>query len=552
MPGTIVPVRAADDAQDLTALLARPVSPGSVALLVHHVSQQAAQVRLIEAIKHPDPAVRAVAARIAFVSVSKGLVPTLVTTVAKEENTQTAAEQIRALISMVGAPGDSLVMRHVQRIGGAAATVMAESLARTRPADLVKQLPALFAATGEPQTLGGPLAAAVVQHPSSANEILQAVLATNHEKLWVALLASARTNTSGSIPSAVLLQALQSSEEYQRMAVVWHLFHIVNAGDAVPDDLVAAAAPKPIVASAASVGDLTWEDFGREMLARARGTAPTKADWARVIAVDKNHERVRSLSGEIVSYLTPDEYKAVDASRGFSQPESPRRNAEQIRERKRVADPLSRTQVMRTIPVFAKGLLADLLQVTGCRPPNELYLAVGDVTYRPEGGPQRISVLQAPLSKSCEQFVYSMMKLSIALAERPITPEFADRIVLLFNRQYLACADDPFPPDYQRPRPDSTIVPPRRTRQARLRLSTGRAARARRRDRDPRRRDQPHGMREQRGDVAQRRTGARSRRDPGCLHGGVYADAGRRPARADDHDLHRELRLAVSYRAIRR
>jgi TonB family protein len=471
--GTLMPVRAAaapgDDAKDLAELLARPMSPGSVALLVHHVAQQAAQVRLIEAIKHPDPAVRAVAARIAFVTVSKGLVPTLVSTVAKEENPHTAAEQIRALMGMLGAPGDSLVMRHVQRIGGPAATVMAESLARTRPADLVKHLPALFAATGEPETLGGPLAAALVQNPSFANEIVRAVLAANNEKLWVALLSSARTNTSGSIPSAVLLQALQSSEEYQRTAVVSHLFHIIIDGDSVPDDVVAAAAPKPIVASAASVGDLTWEDFSREMLARARGTPPTNADWARLIAFEKNNARVRSLSPGMIAYLTPDELKAVDAVRGFSQAEPPRRNARATPERKRpAANPLSRTHVMRTIPVFSKGLLADLLQVTGCKPPNESYLAVGDVTYRPEGGPQRISVVQASLSKPCEQFVYSMMKLTIALAERPITPESADRIVLLFNRQYLACADDPFPPVQPRARLDSTIVPPKRTRAAKI------------------------------------------------------------------------------------
>src|SRR5688500_6072814 len=60
-------------AGDLSALLARPMTPGSVALLVEHVTQPAAQKRLIEAIRHDDAAVRAVAARVAFVSASKGL-----------------------------------------------------------------------------------------------------------------------------------------------------------------------------------------------------------------------------------------------------------------------------------------------------------------------------------------------------------------------------------------------------------------------------------------------------------------------------------------------
>ena len=60
-------------AEDLQALLARPMTPGSVALLVEHVMEPAVQKRLIEAVKHEDPAVRAVAARIAFVTTSRGL-----------------------------------------------------------------------------------------------------------------------------------------------------------------------------------------------------------------------------------------------------------------------------------------------------------------------------------------------------------------------------------------------------------------------------------------------------------------------------------------------
>src|SRR5690242_1691358 len=72
-------------AEDLAALLARPVSPGSVALLAEHATQPAGQKRLIEAVKHDDPAVRAVAARVAFVTMSKGVASALITAVAKEE-----------------------------------------------------------------------------------------------------------------------------------------------------------------------------------------------------------------------------------------------------------------------------------------------------------------------------------------------------------------------------------------------------------------------------------------------------------------------------------
>lgn len=78
------------------------MSPGSVALLFEHVTEPAAQKRLAEAVKHEDPAVRAVAARIAFVTASRGLVPGLISALAKEEHVPTAVEQIRALLGMLG------------------------------------------------------------------------------------------------------------------------------------------------------------------------------------------------------------------------------------------------------------------------------------------------------------------------------------------------------------------------------------------------------------------------------------------------------------------
>ena len=105
--------------------------------------------------------------------------------------------------------------------------------------------------------------------------------------------------------------------------------------------------------------------------------------------------------------------------------------------------------------------------MTGCRTPTEQHFAAGEVSYRPTGGPQQITLAQTtPLSKECDRFVSAMMKLSIAAGERPITPDSIDRILLLFDRQYLACADDPFPPIRPRFGPNSTIVRPQRKRGA--------------------------------------------------------------------------------------
>ena len=127
-------------------------------------------------------------------------------------------------MGMLGEPVDKLVMRHVQRLGGPTAKAMTESLARTRPEDLVKHLPALLDAAGEADTLGGPIAVAIIQHPAAANDILQAVLASKNVALWNRFSRRRATDTDIAFPSAMLVQALRSGEEDQRSAIVWHLF----------------------------------------------------------------------------------------------------------------------------------------------------------------------------------------------------------------------------------------------------------------------------------------------------------------------------------------
>ena len=102
---------------------------------------------------------------------------------------------------------------------------------------------------------------------------------------------------------------------------------------------------------------------------------------------------------------------------------------------------------MRTIPVFAQGLIGDMLAVNGCRPPSDAAFRGGQ-RHVSSGRPraQSIEVIQAAMSKECQAFVRGMMMLTIASPDHPIVPELADHVLMLFDRQFLECADDPFPP----------------------------------------------------------------------------------------------------------
>src|SRR5687767_4285011 len=81
----------------VAAAVARPISPGSVALLLPHSARPEVVHRLIQAIQDPRPEVRAVAARVAFTTRHASLAPALAAAWDKESNDAAGAEIARAL-----------------------------------------------------------------------------------------------------------------------------------------------------------------------------------------------------------------------------------------------------------------------------------------------------------------------------------------------------------------------------------------------------------------------------------------------------------------------
>jgi TonB family protein len=85
--------------------LAKPLSPGSVALLVEHASQPRVAARWSEALKDPRPAVRAAAARAINVTGTTALAPDLTAARATETDSGAAREEDAALAAFRGARG---------------------------------------------------------------------------------------------------------------------------------------------------------------------------------------------------------------------------------------------------------------------------------------------------------------------------------------------------------------------------------------------------------------------------------------------------------------
>jgi hypothetical protein len=163
---------------------AAPRTPADTALLVNAIASADAQAQLRLDLRDPGADVRAVAARVAAVSVSKGATPTLMSALAVEQDARAGAEMIRALLTVAGAGADAPVALAAERLGGLPALTMAQTLARTRPSTMGTYVPLWLRAKVDREALGKALALAIEGAPDGQSAILAAVAAAGDGLLW--------------------------------------------------------------------------------------------------------------------------------------------------------------------------------------------------------------------------------------------------------------------------------------------------------------------------------------------------------------------------------
>lgn len=107
-------VARADDS--LEAVLARPISPGTLALLIPYSTSPQAAARWTEALKHPDAHVRATAARLLHVSVTKSALAPLKDALAAEPDPGAGREMALAAIRLGGPADDDAILKAAERL----------------------------------------------------------------------------------------------------------------------------------------------------------------------------------------------------------------------------------------------------------------------------------------------------------------------------------------------------------------------------------------------------------------------------------------------------
>ena len=409
-----------------------PVTPGSL-VLMRDAGDPRAIPAVREALSAPDPALRAVAARIVAVGRLMALRSNLLTAFTAELDSHVAAEQIRAILVLGAQDMLDAAAAHMQRAESPARVAYALGLARTNPAALVAQLPVMTGRAGE---LSGQLAPtirlATQRFPEHRLALHRAWLEHAPPKDWgalVGLLAFPPVADAAEVP--VYVAALRSEHEPIREATVWAVVEWMGTGRPVPEALLnAAATPAPAVGEGA-----TWEAFGRELVARAQGRG-TVTDRAPLIAsVGKDHQfDARDISG--LSVLTRSEQSAINALLGGPAP-------------RRQPPPATATNdksitTARTLENIWPGFVDSLFEASGCKPPNEWRFGGIRLTYGADGRPVEAAIDSSQLSKECAVALSGLVQVTLAEDEVPVAEGDRQWVLLPVAREFAACLAQPW------------------------------------------------------------------------------------------------------------
>jgi TonB family protein len=401
-----------------------PLSTGSVAMLVPHAAAPVIQERLAQAIDHDDADVRAVAARVVLVTASRGLVPALRDRIARESDAIAATEQMRALATLSTAADDRVLVDLALRHGRQTVVALAEVLARVRPGSLVAYAGQLGAAA-QPGALSSALVLASIREPAIASAVTEAALNAG-ARTWGSFLAG-RHDRNLPVDGPILSRSLQSSDSETRLAALRHTAMVVGFPEDTTDPEVVAA----VVAVADTDLRLdSWESALRELIRRSKGKPHRRVDWGTLF------------EGAPLTWQFPPDLNArlLGRERGLVEKRLGRRlpdddelatSASRIR-------PESWKEVTRLAPIFAGGLLADVMRLTGCQP-DERAMAAADIRHRADGRPQQVALADVPLSPSCRMAASTVFTLTVAPVLFDGTAGSRDGVLLPLSNAFVKC-----------------------------------------------------------------------------------------------------------------
>jgi TonB family protein len=413
-------------AQTLPAgLLARPITPASVALLVLDVKSPDVQQRLNEALRADRAEVRAVAARVVAATASRGQTATLSDTLARETDGAAAREQVRALLVLDAA--NPAIAAAVDRHGGLVAAAFAESLARDPHADLLSQLQPLLQKRVERALLADLLSVVVRDRPGELTRVSLGVAAAADGLLWRAYLS--RLGRYDIEPGDdVWLSGLGATDPGVRAATLFVVAERLIANTRVSSAVRRVALPPADWPPPAP----TEVDLARELVARASGKKPSAFDWAPL--VEAGGGRVPFGLWPKLTYAEREAARRASFTRGekgtgkdYDPPGKTRNRVEGL--------------APRTIRPTTAGLFSEIASLTGCQPADRTEYAAAKITYHANGRPKEVTLASRTIRPECRELISTAMLLLTARQDQPLLVAPTDVVFLPLERTRLSCVD---------------------------------------------------------------------------------------------------------------
>jgi TonB family protein len=393
--------------------LEKPLSPGSVAILVEHGADPDVQARWRAALKHEDPAVRAAAARAIYAAGQTGLLADVAAALTAETNAGAAREEARTFAALASTPVEAILLDVLKR-WPEHRHLIATLLGRANGPGAVAHLSTLKGDSEDRMVAHTLVRAATSGSEDALTRLAIVALREQDLEVWRAILNARADGVP--LSDGMIASALGATNAELRAITLWSLATQTDKETRFPETIEQALAEAP---AAEADGDATPKTiaghaaFAAELLARARGRKPREdLRWAGAVA-----ERKALLPGslyDVASVLTRGEQRVlVDAER------LPPNIGDVAHAYRPLPAPDADATLSLTLADYPPGYALDLARIAGCRPEVRQEFRV-QLPFDRLGRPRGLASTSPDVSAGCAKVVRTLFA-SSSLTTFPAT-----------------------------------------------------------------------------------------------------------------------------------
>ncbi len=413
-------VPASGAADRVTALLARSTTPGSLVLLVQDGRDPRVTTRWIESLMAPDAQVRLLAARLLRQTHPATAADPLRKALATETDHFVAAEQARSLLE-IAPDAEAPVIEAAARLKDEG---LAAILGRLRGPRALGAFDRVRDQCGS--AAAAVLIGAIVEGSPDILNALPAHVVEDDAALKAAFVSAIviRIAPHGPWLGSVLTQR---SSDVRMLA--WWSIAVSSDGASSAEDVKAAST------SRGSSPDGPALRLGRALALRAAGQTSDEDIVQLTAQVVKDTElpasaRAALVDGAVTQLLTDREKENMPPALQKPGPPLPTTSAA-----------VSKYNAMRTVDTLPRGLISDVMAVSGCKAKPRDAVAGALVKYGATGQPVQMGLLTSELSQPCQDAAQALMLTSL-LGEEGAAAANAMHVVLIpLDQDFDQCLD---------------------------------------------------------------------------------------------------------------